>query len=382
MSDTPVVIVGAGLAGYTLARELRKLAPALPITLVSADAADFYSKPMLSNALAQGNAPAALVQGSAADQAAKLDIEIRGHCRVHAIRRAERRLDTEADPITYGRLVLALGARPRRLAIPGGGLALSVNHLDDYARFRARLMPGAHVCILGAGLVGSEFANDLAAAGYRVTLVEPATAPLAHMLPPPLSERLRDALAGTGVAWRGATTAVAIEAADVGYAVVLADGTSVRADLVLAATGLEPETDLARAAGLAVARGIVADRRLATSDPAIHALGDCVEVAGMVLPYVLPLMQQARTLAANLAGGETDLQLAAMPVAVKTPACPLVVCPPPPAAAGQWLAERDDATGATYRFRDAAGRLLGFALAGDAGGQRRQLAAQVPAMLA
>lgn len=382
MSDAPVVIVGAGLAGYTLARELRKLAPTLPVTLVSADGGAFYSKPMLSNALAQGHAPAALVQGSPADQAAKLGIEVRGHCRVHAIRRADKTLDTDAGPIPYGRLVLALGARPRRLAIPGGDLALSVNHLDDYARLRERLAPGAHVCILGAGLVGCEFANDLAASGYRVTLVEPDPAPLARMLPAPLSARLRQGLAGVGVDWHCGTSAAAIEAVGAGYVVTLADATSVPADLVLAATGLEPETELARAAGLAVGRGILADRRLATSDPVIYALGDCVEVAGMVLLYVLPLMQQARTLAANLAGSATELQLAAMPVAVKTPACPLVVCPPPQGGQGQWAAERDEATGAAYHFRDPAGGLLGFALAGDACGQRRQLASQVPPMLA
>ncbi|TCJ11646.1 FAD-dependent oxidoreductase [Parasulfuritortus cantonensis] len=382
MSDAPVVIVGAGLAGYTLARELRKLAPDLPITLVTADSGALYSKPMLSNALAQGHAPAALVQGTPADQAAKLAIEVRGQCRVQAIRRAEKVLDTEAGPIPYGRLVLALGARPRGLAIPGGERALSVNHLDDYARFRERLAPAAHVCILGAGLVGCEFANDLAASGHRVTLVEPDVVPLARMLPAPLSDRLRQGLAAAGVDWRCGAAAVAIEAVGAGYGVFLTDGTSVQADLVLAATGLEPETDLARAAGLAVGRGIVADRRLATCDPDIFALGDCVEVAGHVLLYVLPLMQQARTLAANLAGAATDLQLAAMPVAVKTPACPLVVCPPPAAGQGAWQAERDDAAGASYHFRDAAGALLGFALAGDACGQRRQLAGQVPAVLA
>jgi len=380
--DAPLVIVGAGLAGYTLARELRKLAPNLPITLVTADSGALYSKPMLSNALAQGQAPEALVQASAVQQAEKLGITVLPHCPVKAIHRDTRQLETGCGALAYSRLVLALGARPRRVPADGAEALPAVNHLDDYARFRAGLATGARVIILGAGLVGCEFANDLAASGHGVTLVEAAERPLARVLPPELSRRLETSLAALGVAWQCGRKVTAVTPAGAGWQVKLADGPVLEGDVVLSAIGLEAETALAREAGLAVGLCIQVDRNLATPDPHIFALGDCAEVEGLVLPYVLPLMQQARALAATLAGTPTPVSLPALPVAVKTPACPLVVCPPPAGAAGAWVADKDEAGGAQYRFVDEAGSLLGFALAGDACGQRRALAAQAPALLA
>lgn len=381
MKATPVVIVGAGLAGYTLAKELRKLAPDLPITLVTADSGDLYSKPMLSNALAQNHTPAGLVQAGAAQQAEKLGIRLLPHRRVEAIDRIAKHLETDAGPLPYGRLVLALGALPRRPSFPGAEAVLSVNHLDDYARFRARLTPGAHVCILGAGLVGCEFANDLAASGHRVTLVEAGPSPLGRLLPEPLARRLQASLAALGVQWRCGSGIGRMTETAQGHLVELASGERLEVDLVLSAIGLAPATELARDAGLAVDRGIIVNHLLATDDPEIHALGDGAEVCGLMLPYVLPLMQQARALAATLSGTPTPLVLPALPVVVKTPACPLVVCPPAPDTPGTWRTERDDTVGASYHYVRSDGSLLGFALAGDACASRRQLAAEVPALL-
>lgn len=386
MTAHPIVIVGAGLAGYTLAKELRKLAPDQSIALVTADSGALYSKPMLSNALAQGHTAPGLVQAGAEDQAAKLNLDLRAHCTASAIRPADHVLETTGGPLPYRHLVLALGANPRQPDFPGAEHVLSVNHLDDYARFRERLAPGAHVAILGAGLVGCEFANDLAASGYGVTLVENAERPLARMAPPELSRRLQASLASLGVAWHCGSGIRELRQEERGYTLVLRDGAQMQADLVLSAIGLAPETALARDAGLAVGRGIRVDSLLATSQRDIHALGDCAEMddkasGGLLLPYVLPLMAQARALAATLAGTPTRLVLPALPVAVKTPVCPMVLCPPAAVAQGSWHQERDDAAGAIHHFLAPDGALLGFALAGDACGQRRQLAARVPALL-
>jgi rubredoxin-NAD+ reductase len=168
-----------------------------------------------------------------------------------------------------------------------------------------------------------------------------------------------------------------IERCDGGKAIALSDGSALQADQVLSAVGLQPRLDLAKAAGLATGRGITTDRLLATSAAHVHAMGDCAEVLGLNLPYVLPLMQQSRALAATLCGQPTRLVYAAMPVLVKTPACPTVVCPPQPGAVGRWVVEAgDDACEA--RFVNADDQLLGFALLGAATAKKQALAALVP----
>ena len=163
----------------------------------------------------------------------------------------------------------------------------------------------------------------------------------------------------------------------------LSDGSTLDTDLVLSAIGLKPRTQLAADAGIAVGRGVQVNRELVSSVPHVHAIGDCAEVAGHLLPYVLPLMAQARALAATLAGKPTPVSYPAMPVVVKTPAWPTVVCPPPAEAQGQWqVSETDEAVEARFvgTAADGSELLLGFALQGKAVSQRQALAAQVPAL--
>jgi len=170
-----------------------------------------------------------------------------------------------------------------------------------------------------------------------------------------------------------------------GLVVTLSDGSTLETDLVLSAIGLKPRTQLASSAGVAVARGIQVNRELVTSVPHVHAIGDCAEVAGQLLPYVLPLMAQARALAATLAGKPTPVSYPAMPVVVKTPAWPTVICPPAPDAQGQWqLNASDEAVEARFvgTATDGSEQLLGFALQGKAVSQRQALASQVPPLLA
>jgi len=310
---------------------------------------------------------------------------VQAHSALSGIDTAARTI-TLADGATlaYRDLVLALGADPIRLALAGDDAqdgVLSVNDLDDYARFAERLEGAKAVAILGGGLIGCEFANDLLARGITPTVIDPAPGPLSRLLPPEAGAFLQQRLDAAGVDFRFGVAATRIDRGDAGRArLTLDDGSALDANLVLSAIGLRPRTDLARAAGLAVNRGIVVDRRLATSAPHVYAVGDCAEVEGHTLPYVLPIMQQARALAATLAGTATEVSYPAMPVVVKTPACPTVVCPPPLAASGQWQVE-SAADALTARFVDAEGRLLGFALMGGATSQRQALAAQVPGLI-
>ena len=378
----PIVIIGSGLAGYTLARELRKLDKTTPLVIITADDGRAYSKPMLSNALAQGKSADQIASALAPAVAAQLDAEVLTHSWVEQIDPAARTVRVAQRVIAYSKLVLALGADPVRPQLAGGAAdqVLSVNDLLDYARFREQIANGKRVTILGGGLIGCEFANDLSGAGHHVDVVHPALYPLDRLLPEAAAQDLQRGLAGVGVVWHLGHTAVAVNRAATGYVVTLDDGKVLETDVVLSAIGLRPRTQLAQAAGLQVARGIVVNRGLATSQPDVFALGDCAEVNGHVLPYVLPLMAQARVLAANLSGTPTQVVYPAMPVMVKTPACPVAVATVAGEVAGSWQVDCSD-DGVCALYQDGDEILHGFALTGKQVGQRQALARQLPALM-
>jgi rubredoxin-NAD+ reductase len=379
----PTVIIGSGLAGYGLAREIRKRDGETPITLVTADGGQVYAKPNLSNALAQGRLPEQLASETAEQAAIRLNATILTQTRVTAIDRANKRVLTDTGEIAYRQLVLALGADPIAHGLNGAAAdhVHTVNDLDDYARFRTALSGKQRVAIIGGGLIGCEFANDLAASGHQVEVVHLGAWPLERLVPEPIGQALVAGLDQHGVVWHFGHTAKAVEASGEGIVLILDDGSRIEADLVLSAIGLRSRTGLAQAAGLPVNRGIVVDRQLRTSDPDIFAMGDCAEVEGLVLPFVQPLLAQARTLAAVLAGEQPSIAYPAMPVVVKTPASPLVVAPPPMGASGGWQVEFTE-KGMIARYQDGPDGLLGFALGGGETGQRLHYAKQLPATLA
>jgi len=204
----------------------------------------------------------------------------------------------------------------------------SINDLDDYRAFHAALEAlgrPARVAILGAGLVGCEFANDLTAGGHRVALVAPEAAPLPRLLPEPLGRALGEAFREAGMTLYAGRTLVGLEAEGAAVAVHLDDGSRLAADLVLVATGLRPRTSLAASAGLACdAAGIQVDRFLAASVPGVYALGDAACVDGVNAMYVQPLQASAKALARTQTGRPTAVGYGAWPVLVKTPLLPVV----------------------------------------------------------
>lgn len=384
MTGDPIVILGTGLAGYSLARELRKLDQNTDLVLLSRDQAESYSKPMLSNALAQGKTPEQLVNAEPAVMAEQLKAQILANQGVQAIDPERRRcVLTHGESIRYRDLVLALGADPIRLSFAGDAAdsVLSINDLDDYRRFRAALAGAQRVLIIGAGLIGCEFANDLFQSGYQVSLVDLAEQPLGRLVPPQLAQGLQTAFASAGVDWYLGHSVVSVNQLATGYRVELDNGQVVETDLVLSAIGLRPRLQLAQQAGLAVERGIQVNRRMQTSNLHIYALGDCAAVEGLLLPFVMPIMHAARALAKTLTGTPTEVVYPAMPVVVKTPAHPVVVAPPPRDATGQWQ-EIATPSGVQAEFRGTDGDLLGFALSGTAVGQKQALSKQLPPTLA
>ena len=381
MSATaPLVILGTGLAGYSLAREFRKRDKTRPLMLVTRDDGCYYSKPMLSNAIAQGKTPESLCLATAEQQEKALNARILSGVEALHIDRGARSVVVDGETIEYGDLVLAIGAEPVRLPIEGDAAdeVLTVNDRLDYARFRERLEPGMAITLIGAGLIGCEFADDLAAGGWHARVVDIGAHPLGRLVPRPLGEALAEALAERGVQWHLEDSVARIDRDGDRLRVQTGKGAEWSADLVLSAVGLRPRTRLAEEAGLEVGRGIRVDRQLRTSDPHIRALGDCAEVEGLVLPFVMPLMNAARALAATLAGEPTPVHYPAMPVVVKTPDYPLVVCPPRAGWTCEWRIAESSGRDIEAHCRDADDRLLGFALGGAATAKKQALAKEVP----
>jgi len=372
-AERGIVIVGAGLAGYGVARELRKRDPQARVTLVTRDDGDFYAKPSLSNALAARKSADSLVTTPAAAMREQLGIGLLVRTTVERIDRQAREIVTTSGNVAYAQLVLATGADPIRLPLAGDAAdrVLQVNDLDDYRRFREAISGASRVAILGAGLIGSEFANDLVAAGMRVSVVDPGPRPLAALLPEPAGRWFASRLAANGIDWRFGDSVESVDRAGSALALSLRSGERLEADAVLSAVGLRPRTALASQAGLHTQRGIVVDGAGATSDPAIYALGDCAQYGSRSLPYVQPIMTASRAIGSTIAGTPTPLHFGAMPVVVKTPACPTVILPPD-APDCEWRSE-PGAESLEMRCVDAEGRLRGFALLGTAAARRSAL---------
>ncbi|MDY7116177.1 FAD-dependent oxidoreductase [Halomonas sp. SSL-5] len=384
--SAPLTILGSGMAGLGLLRQLRALDAERPVTLITADGGDDYTKPLLSTGFAKGLPPERLAARSALATAESLNAVVRTHTRVEAIDTTAHTLRIGEERLAYGELVLATGAAPvAPFDVPQAlaGRVMTVNDLDDYRAFHAALSGmgrPARVAIVGAGLVGCEFANDLLAGGHRVSLVAPEAAPLPRLLPEPLGRALGEAFREAGMDLHLGVGVASLEAEGREARVCLDGGDALGADLVLLATGLSPRTVLAEAAGLAVSTaGIHVDRTLATSAPDVFALGDVACVDGLNAMYVQPLQAGAKALARSLTGTPTPVRYGAWPVLVKTPLLPVVALPPtPPPARWRIEGEAGDLT-ALAEAED--GRLIGFALTGACVRRKVELARAAPALL-
>lgn len=376
-----IVVVGSGLAGFAVLRELRRLSPEARLTQVTLEDGHFYSKPALSTAFAKGKTAETLVTSPAEKMIAQLKLDARIGREAEAIDREGRVLCTTGGPIAYDALVLATGATPFRPAIAGDAAhrAISVNQLDHYAYFREQLPDGARVLIMGSGLVGTEFANDLVTSGYKPVVVDMLPLPLAQLVPPAVGEQVRDALADAGVEWQLGRTVTAIDyRGDApGYVATLDDGTRIEADLVLSAVGLRPNVALAAEAGLEVGAGIKVDECGRTSDPAIYAIGDCAEYPHGPSAFVTPIMAAARGIAPSALGTPTAIRFPPLAVQVKTTLLPLNVLPPPRGFVGEWHAVESDEAGHKHLFVDDGGVVRGYVLTRDKCEQRGDMDARV-----
>ena len=377
-----IVVIGTGLAAYNLVREFRKLDRASAITMITRDDGHFYSKPQISTAYTIKKRADELVSAPAETMALDLQADIRIFTEVTEIDTQAQFVIANGQPLAYSKLVLAWGADCISLPLRGNGLAAvyQVNDLLDYNRFRTALAGKHKVLLIGAGLIGSEYANDLANGGYEVEAIDPLTGPLATLLPKAASQAIQRGLESLGVKYHFGTVAQRIDRHGNGVRATLANGDYIDADLVLSAVGIRSRVRLAQQSGIATNKGIVVNRLLETSAKNVYALGDCAEVNGHVLCYLPPLLTCAKSLASTLAGSPARVSYGAMPVKVKTPACPLTVLPIPAGVQGEWVVEQQgNDTRALFYDKDKV--LRGFALTGSYNSEVTGLAKQIPALM-
>lgn len=381
MKKKPVVIIGSGLAGYLFAKEFRKLDTTTPLEIITANDGAFYSKPLLSTALTNKKLVAQLAVYSASEMSSQLQARIHTHMLVEAIDPSSQVIQIYREKIAYQKLIMACGSKTVTPTLQGDGLSavIAINDLAAYERFRAWIEDKKSLVILGAGLVGCEFANDLINVGYHVEVISPDPYPLSKLVPERVGVALQKSLADKGVNWHLNKAATVVSSDGNGYRIVLGDENTIHADGVLSAIGIRPQCDLAETLNLKRNWGIVVDRYLKTSIENIYALGDCAEVAGEVRQYVAPLLQCARALAHHLMGDKHPVQYPPMPIIIKTPACALATYPPPETIEGEWQ-YWGEGNHQKALFCNREGKLLGFALSGDCVKERMLLTQQLPAV--
>ncbi|MFI9011260.1 FAD-dependent oxidoreductase [Actinosynnema sp. NPDC053489] len=304
-----VVIVGYGMAGARLADEVRRRDPKaerVAVTVLGDEAHHAYNRVLLSSVVAGSLSPDA-VRLHDADWAAEHHVDLRLGGAVTKVDRTRRVVHVDDTEVPYDALVLATGSRSWVPPTPGlldgnGDLAPGVvafRSLDDCARIVDKAAPGTPVAVLGGGLLGLEAARGLAGRGCLVTVVHPVGHLMERQLDPGAGRVLAATLRGLGIEFRLGTPAAKYTA---GEGLELDDGTHVPADLVVVSAGVRPEIGLAEQAGIEVDRGILVDDALRTSDPRVHAIGDCAQHVGTVSGLVQPAWEQAAVLADRLTG--------------------------------------------------------------------------------
>lgn len=351
VSPLPIIIIGTGLAGYSLAKELKKLDPSVPLVLITQDDGHFYSKPQLSTALALSKPPEALIITPFAIMQKQLQATIYTHSTVTHIEKVEHTI-TLTTPhgqktLAYAKLVFAHGAQPKPFApLSPDCPTYRINNLADYCYFRAQLPKLETLTILGSGLVGCEFAHDLLHSSLKkVSIVTPSPYPLHGMVPKLIGTTLQKHLSTPTIEWHTQCH------------------TPPPSQAVLAAIGIVPNTQLASQAGIQIHQGIAVNAYLQTSEPDIYAIGDCAEIEGHYRPFIAPILPCARALAQTLCHTPTPLRLPPMPIALKVATYPVVTLPPPLSMEGSWHYTQEE-HGIKALFFDTQHHLQGFSLSG------------------
>jgi apoptosis-inducing factor 3 len=266
-----VVIVGGGAAAFAAADRLRDRGHLGRVLMISDDTRPAYDRPNVSKDYLAGEAPDEWMPLASDEDLSKREIEVLTGERVNAIDRERSQVVLESGGrIGYDSLLLATGAEPIPLPVPGAERGHLLRTMDDADGVIAAAAGARTAVVVGAGFIGLEVAASLTKRGLEVTVVALETEPLELVMGPELGAAIRADHETNGVRFRMGSSVVRVEP----DSVVIDDGSSIPADLVVIGIGVRPRTSLAAEAGLAVDDGVVVDDRLRTSDPAILAAGD------------------------------------------------------------------------------------------------------------
>lgn len=264
------LIVGAGMTADAAAKAIRKADAEASIGIVGDEKQPPYERPPLTKALWKGDKPVESIDLGTDRSGAVLHLQRR----IDVLDRDDRSArDDHGDVYRYRRLLLATGAAPRKLPFAGERV-INFRTLDDYLSLRRYAVGSARVAVVGGGFIGSEIAASLAGTGCQVTMLFPGASIGAGRYPQALSRFIDGYYRERGVNLVPGVKVVDGKADESGVDVGLSDGTTLRADVVVAGLGVTPNTVLAERAGLRVDNGILVDEQLRTSDPDIYAAGD------------------------------------------------------------------------------------------------------------
>jgi len=272
MTERSMVIVGGGMAGARAIINLRASGWQGGITLIGEETLLPYDRPPLSKSMILEEREPSPVNLLEEDMLASLNATMIRGLRAVAIDRAAKVVKLEdGQEAAYEKLLIATGAKPRRLTIPGGELAYTLRDYGDADHLRSRLRASSSAAIIGGGFIGLELAASARQLGCEVALIEALPRILMRGVPEEIARVVHARHVDAGVAMHIGTGLAAIET----DGLVLADGRKIKADIVVAGIGAVPATALAEQAGLAIDNGIACDEALRTSDPDIYAAGDC-----------------------------------------------------------------------------------------------------------
>ena len=306
-NSSPIVIIGAGMAGARACINLRANGYEGEIVLIGEEALLPYDRPPLSKASIMEEGEPAPIWLMDETIASELKVTVRTNVQAMAVQPTTKTISlSDGSTQAYSKLLIATGAKPRKLSVPGGEHALLLRNHEDTLELRKRFQPGKNIVVIGGGFIGLELASSAAKKGCNVTLVEAQSRILMRGVPEPIAKIIHDEhvkygvtmLVGTGISNLTATS------------VVLADGRELPADAIIAGIGAAPETKLAVEACLTVENGIACDAYMRTSDPDIYAAGDCASFIHtklgnrrIRLEAWRSAQEQAATAAENMLGG-------------------------------------------------------------------------------